>query len=304
MDILDELIAFAQISGSVNVKCQFQGDWALNHATQRGQGVVHIVTGGSAYLSAGADTRTIQSGDVIFFPRGLGHQLRSSAEQAVNFAENLTAYGQGAFSIKQNFSADSADFTMFCATFEYEPQAELIKNLPEMLCLSLPPTQLDAVVMLLQAEVAAGGLGGKQVVDALALVLLALIVRRYLADSPKTDAPCGTLRGWQDKRLQPLLAAVVQAPEKTWSLDEMATFAHLSRSKLIRLFQQTLATSPHAFLHRIRLQKAAMLLKQSADSVLTIALATGFQSETHFGKAFKKRYGLTPGQYRVGDCEK
>ena len=40
------------------------------------------------------------------------------------------------------------------------------------------------------------------------------------------------------------------------------------------------------------------MLKQGSDSVLAIALAVGFGSETHFGKAFKKAYGISPGQYR------
>ena len=40
------------------------------------------------------------------------------------------------------------------------------------------------------------------------------------------------------------------------------------------------------------------MLKQGSDSVLAIALAVGFCSETHFGKAFKKAYGISPGQYR------
>lgn len=56
-------------------------------------------------------------------------------------------------------------------------------------------------------------------------------------------------------------------------------------------------------LHRIRLQKAAMLLKSQADTVLSIALSCGFQSEPHFIAAFKKYYDKTPSQYRQNETK-
>ena len=52
----------------------------------------------------------------------------------------------------------------------------------------------------------------------------------------------------------------------------------------------------------IRLRQVAVLLRQTADSVLSVALNLGFQSETHFGKAFKKQYGISPGQYRKNEA--
>ena len=66
----------------------------------------------------------------------------------------------------------------------------------------------------------------------------------------------------------------------------------------MRLFKQHVGMSPHHFVQHIRLQRAAQMLRQSSYSILHIALAVGFQSETHFGKAFKQKYDVTPGQYR------
>ncbi|MDK4591385.1 helix-turn-helix transcriptional regulator, partial [Kingella kingae] len=85
---------------------------------------------------------------------------------------------------------------------------------------------------------------------------------------------------------------------QTWSVEDMTQIAHVSRAQLMRLFKAQMQTSPHAFVNAMRLQKGAYLLRQSQDAVLSVALAVGFQSETHFGKAFKKHYGCTPGQYR------
>ena len=50
MDILDKLVSLAQISGSVDVQCLFQGGWYVRHEARRGQALVHIVTDGEGWL--------------------------------------------------------------------------------------------------------------------------------------------------------------------------------------------------------------------------------------------------------------
>ncbi|KMK52596.1 hypothetical protein RO21_00135 [[Actinobacillus] muris] len=295
MDILDKLISLAQLSGKVNVKCEFGGQWAVAHSAQAGQGIVHIVTQGSSYvrLANQAQSRLVKQGDILFFPRSSEHIL-SYASHCANCETYPTAYTQGAFEVKK--IGQQADFGLFCAHFYYDPHAELIKSLPDVIFLRLEPQNFTCFVELLNQEAERELIGSSTIVNALSNVLLTLILRTYLAQSD--NQLTGLLKGWQDKRLKGVLNAIMAEPEKPWLIDNMIETAHLSRSQLIRLFKQHLSVSPHVFLHRIRLQKAAMLLKQNADSVLTIALATGFQSETHFGKAFKKYYGITPSQYR------
>lgn len=297
MDIIEKLVALAQVSGSVNVKCQFKGDWWLSHEQADNQGVVHIVTKGSGYLRwAGSDAVwPVKAGDVIFFPKAAAHSLSCRMEKVAQ-PMPLENYQQGAFEVKQNTPMVEPDVSLFCACFRYDVKSTLIESLPEMMLLPLSPDQLRSLVNLLQFEAENAPLASKSVVNALASVLLILILRAYLAQADQTVN--GFLKGWQDKRLATLLQAILHSPEADWSVEAMAHFAHLSRSQLIRLFQQYLAVSPHAFLHKIRLQRAALLLNQTSDSVLSIALSCGFQSETHFGKAFKKIYGVTPSVYR------
>ncbi len=81
MDILDKLVSLAQISGSVDVQCLFQGGWYVRHEARRGQALVHIVTDGEGWLQVdGMDKpRLLGSGDVVFFPHKIGHVLSSDA---------------------------------------------------------------------------------------------------------------------------------------------------------------------------------------------------------------------------------
>ena len=46
---------------------------------------------------------------------------------------------------------------------------------------------------------------------------------------------------------------------------------------------------------------AAERLRQSEDSILSIAEAVGFETLSNFNQQFKKRYGVTPRDYRRGE---
>ncbi|EKY05910.1 transcriptional regulator, AraC family [Neisseria sp. oral taxon 020 str. F0370] len=298
MDILDKLVALSQVSGSVDVQCLFQGEWYVRHEARRGQGLVHIVTGGEGWLKADADdkARRLRAGDVVFFPRTADHVLSSEADCA-NSGAAVVSERSGAFTLKRS-GEGAADLSLFCARFAYDTQADLMAGLPETVLLDMRGTPLPHLVSLLQAEADRPQPGSKAVVDALSAVLLVSLVRVFLAEHPVRPLPEGLLKGWRDRRLRGVIQAVLDDPARAWTIEEMADAATVSRAQLMRLFKAHTGTSPYAFVNRIRLQQAAAMLKQSADSVLAVALACGFGSETHFGKAFKKAYGLTPGQYR------
>lgn len=109
MDILDNLIKTAQIAGSINIQCQFQGQWYVEHQPQQNQGIVHIVTQGSGYLRIGQETKLIQKRDIIFFPRSQAHtfshdRLFSSSSPLINAQQN------GAFKLKHTTAAGEAGF--------------------------------------------------------------------------------------------------------------------------------------------------------------------------------------------------
>ena len=298
MDILDKLVSLAQISGSVDVQCLFQGGWYVRHEARRGQALVHIVTDGEGWLQVdGMDKpRLLGSGDVVFFPHKIGHVLSSDAACA-NTGAGVEIASNGVFTQKRSGSG-KADLSLFCARFDYDRQADLMDSLPETVFLNMRHTALQSVVAILQQEAERPQHGSKSVVDALSTVLLVLLVRTFLSENRIPALPDGILKGWHDRRLRGVIQAVLAQPERAWNIEEMAAAATVSRAQLMRLFKAQTGMSPYAFVNRIRLQQAAAMVKQGADSVLAIALAVGFGSETHFGKAFKKAYGISPGQYR------
>ncbi|WP_107878936.1 AraC family transcriptional regulator [Neisseria animaloris] len=296
MDILDKLVSLAQIRGRVDVQCRFQENWYVRQEPVQTQGQVHIVAEGEGYLKVdGCDARLLKAGDVVLFPRVAGHIISSSVA-CDNTCDVPEIVQNGVFTLKKSGSAGKG-MDLFCARFDYDAQADLIKSLPETVYLKVEHPSLRALISMLEYEAQRKEEGAETVVNALFSVLLVLLMRVYLEQGNR-EVLAGTLNGWQDYRLRGVVQAVLASPEYTWSVGDMAAAANMSRAQLMRLFKQQIGVSPHAFVSRIRLQQAALLLKNTADSVLSVGLSVGFRSETHFGKAFKKQYGMSPGQYR------
>ncbi len=84
---------------------------------------------------------------------------------------------------------------------------------------------------------------------------------------------------------------------------EISERLEVSHRQLDRLFRRHLNTSPASHYREMRLIRASGLLKQTELSVGEIALGCGFQSASHLGKFFKRKYQETPLQHRRIDWE-
>ena len=298
MDTLDKLIELAQITGSVDIQCLFRDKWYAPHGRRRAHGIAHLVVAGESYIKIEGEpeARLLKTGDLIFFPRSAEHIISSEAD-CNNCGDTPHIGNGGAFTVAFSGSGGEKSLDLFCARFEYDEHADIMHDLPETVLIKMDHPSLQCLVSMLQYESAHTLSGSRAIVNALSSVLLVLIVRAYLEQGG--EAPLGgILNGLRDKRLRQLIQTVVSRPEDEWNIEKMTALANLSRAQLMRLFKQQTGISPHAFVNLIRLRQAAVLLRQTADSVLSVALNVGFQSETHFGKAFKKQYGISPGQYR------
>lgn len=81
---------------------------------------------------------------------------------------------------------------------------------------------------------------------------------------------------------------------KPLTLQELAHISGRSLSAFKREFQAKYNTSPALWIRQKRLEHAAFLLKNSPLSVNEISQEIGFESTSHFIKAFKEKYGTTP----------
>jgi two-component system response regulator YesN len=83
------------------------------------------------------------------------------------------------------------------------------------------------------------------------------------------------------------------------SREQAAEQACMSESHFARLLKEKTGLSFTEFLNRIRLDRAAELLRKTDTGVMQIALETGFSDQSYFTRVFHKQFRQTPGQYRA-----
>lgn len=86
--------------------------------------------------------------------------------------------------------------------------------------------------------------------------------------------------------------------DQPYALDALAAAAAVSPRTLLRHFQQSLGHSPLDHLHRLRCDRARLLLEITLESVPSIAGACGYDDPAAFRRIFTRYVGLTPTAYR------
>ena len=85
---------------------------------------------------------------------------------------------------------------------------------------------------------------------------------------------------------------------------EVTELSGLSHSRLDHLFKAEVGQSPTQYLQELRLKKARQLLETTSMKITQVGLAVGYQDHSHFFRNFKKRFGLTPSEFRTQHLEK
>jgi AraC-like DNA-binding protein len=80
------------------------------------------------------------------------------------------------------------------------------------------------------------------------------------------------------------------------SLGTLAAIAGFSPFHLCRVFERVVGVPPHVYQLDVRLTKAAGLLARG-KRIVSVAMETGFCDQSHFHRAFKRKFGVTPRQY-------
>ncbi|MBB6672503.1 AraC family transcriptional regulator [Cohnella nanjingensis] len=83
-------------------------------------------------------------------------------------------------------------------------------------------------------------------------------------------------------------------------VDEAVRDSGLSRTAFFSRFRETTGTSPAEYMLGLKLASAKASLEATNLSVKEIAAALHFYDEFHFSKTFKRRYGVSPRDYRRG----
>ncbi len=298
---LEPLDAFSAVAHLLHVEDvryeQHTGHrWTMGREADRGGVPFQIVTHGVCAIDLPELRYSIQleAGDVAVLPHGDRHivreQLPASAEELASadrpvgpeWAERETQLVCGRFALEQ-------------------PRANFVlAALPELIVVraaqSTDAVRLQRLIAAIGDEMTGHRPGGRATANVLASALLMMIVRIHL---DRERAVGGLLHILGHPRAARAVQAMLISPAHAWTLDELAQRASASRASLVRMFQKTVRMAPLEFLAELRLGLARRKLADTSLPLVEIAAGIGYRSESAFSRAFRRRFGMTPGKART-----
>lgn len=137
--------------------------------------------------------------------------------------------------------------------------------------------------------------GGSLIAQQLAYMMLVQALRLHLADG--AIGSVGWLFALADKQMGAAITSMHDDPGHPWTLQELGERVGMSRSIFALRFKETVGQTPIEYLTRWRMLLAGDRLKNSDGSISVIASSLGYESESAFGKAFRRVMGCSPRQY-------
>jgi AraC family transcriptional activator of mtrCDE len=322
-DTFSALAPLLRVRPQIQQFCRFGSPWVAEHGAERsGWAPFHIVTRGSCLLDA-ADQKGIRlgTGDVVLLPHGGTHVLYSlsgpsgsragsSAPQPSMAAHDpplrLSRLSSGLV-LKTNTGID-ADAQVVCGRLRFEQVHDnmVLAVLPPVIVMRAAEQSGDSqrvqqLAAAMRQEIEADQPGAAAIAGDLASALLIMVLRAYLRH-PRTarelPASAGVLALLEQRPTGKALAAMLAAPGRAWTLDELASAAGTSRATLVRAFQRVGGIAPLALLAQLRLNLARHRLASTREPIATIAATFGYQSESSFSRAYRRRFGVAPGHTR------
>jgi transcriptional regulator GlxA family with amidase domain len=105
--------------------------------------------------------------------------------------------------------------------------------------------------------------------------------------SQSVEGPLGSVLGW-----------IVEHPSADLRTEKLAERANMSLRNFFRAFEAATGTSPADWVEMARTEVAKRLLEEGSDKVEQVAYKAGFTSYEQMRKAFARRLGVSPTQYR------
>ena len=166
-------------------------------------------------------------------------------------------------------------------------------TVPPLDALDLP--HLRATIWAVDAELTAGGAGGRLAAESLADLLAVHLLRHVLAPRQPARRRDGTL---SRARLRAVVEYIEEHLDACPTLEQMAVVARLNSYHFARQFKAATGVPPHHYVILRRIDRAKHLLQAGTDlSLAEVAAHTGFSDQSQFSRHFKRLVGVTPRQF-------
>lgn len=317
MDALSAILKSVRLEGAVFLNAEFTAPWcvwskfglaSISKRLAKAEHVMffHFLTEGGCKLRLfdSAEVIDAAAGDLVLFPADQKHLMGSDlhlapVETAGLAADDETADGD---IIKMRHGGGGAATHFVCGYLACTRSVcrPLLDALPRMLRIPMG----DGSASLLLRELLRAGVyesaalrpGAESMLAKLSELMFVEALRRYVETLPPDGK--GWLAGARDPQIGRALALLHAEPSRDWNVDELAREVALSRSALAERFAALVGEPPIQYLMRWRLALAAQMLRSGGEAIVRVAERSGYDSESAFGRAFKREFGTPPAAWR------
>ncbi|MFD7975740.1 AraC family transcriptional regulator [Streptomyces sp. NPDC059071] len=303
-DLLSELLKPLRLTGVFDSRWHVSAPWAIEGDAEQSCAVLHYIVEGGCWITGdGHAPIELRAGDLIVFPTGVAHRLSDCPDRQGIPLKAVLPERKAGTSGEIRIEGTGAESRLLCAGLHYDASAAtgLYRALPWALVLDRAqvdrePLLRDTLRLLASADrpVEPGDRLITLRAFEMALVLALRPLLRELAGNP---ASLPVLRHPGISRALVMIATRFAEP---WTIDSLAREVGMSRSAFTAAFRELVGESPARHLTARRMQEAARLLTETSLPQSAVPARVGYQSAVGFHLAFRKWYGMTPGEHRSG----
>lgn len=263
--------------------------------------IFHAVLQGEVAVTVGDARYELAAGDLLIVPTGCPHKLSMKGNEDLPPIDISGEFGQPR---EVPITLGQGDLSAFILTagcrFDPDLGQPLMSALPSAIPIlglqkSTPEWLRIGIEFLLQ-ETRERRPGHQSILNRLGDIWFVEVLRTYIESLPEGND--SWLRALKDPALALVLSAIHKYPGKPWTVPALAEMACLSRSAFADRFQRIMGKPPLSYVSEHRMRVAAWQLRHTNQPICHIGEAVGYASETAFGQAFKRNYGLAPSRYR------
>ncbi|GAA5082877.1 AraC-like DNA-binding protein [Thermocatellispora tengchongensis] len=300
MDVVSDAISAVHLGHPWFHRVRTSGSWCARLDPYDGAGFYVVLKGTCRLRTDSGALVSLGVGDAVLLPHGTGHVIADSsvdaavaAQKSVPFEQWLAETGPGARPDRDGTEILCGKYWLDCSRMH-----PLMAELPEVV--HLPGRvggnlELRSAIDLLAGELDEVRPGSCVALPNLLDLLLVYMIRAWMSET--------TSGSWPGALGDPVTAAALRAlhsnPAAQWSNDRLAAEAGVSRATLVRRFTSLVGRPPMAYLTWWRVILAATLLRDTKETLATIAGRVGYGSPYALSHAFEREFGTTPGRYRA-----
>jgi AraC-like DNA-binding protein len=334
MDVLSDVLRVVRLSGAVFFTADFSSPWALDSPSpQQLASVVmpqaetivlfHILVEGNCKVECQRhQSTTMESGDVIVFPHGNPHTMRSQdGVPPTPFDAVFSRHTQDELPLV-TLGGSGRMSRFICGILNCDQRfSPLVEALPTMLLVrsrddysaidaidargSRPTvvpqgsrTWLGTTLKFTINEARTARPGNAAMLGRLTELMFVEILREYMHRLPASQG--GWLAGLNDPHVGNALRLLHADPVRDWTVDELAREVAVSRSVLAQRFTELVGEAPMRYLANWRMQLAKQMMREGTRNIQEVATRVGYDSEAAFNRAFKRATGTPPAAWRKG----